>query len=136
MAEDSTDPPFDPIRWVDDHRDVLARQRSRSDTCLAIVRVEGHGDLTVSLRPCDLIAYMQTAVPLRADGPFNSGDAVAAAAFTASRRLLNARNIILSRKDFSQFTVAPASGPKSATPLAGVIVARGAHQCATTATAA
>lgn len=125
--------PDDPIRWVDERRDLLSSHRRHRDTCVARVRLEDVGEVTVSVRPADLRSYMASAAPARPDGPFNSGDAVGAAVLAACRRLLGVRNVSLHRLDLWRFTAAPARGPDSKTRRAGVVVAAGAHECAVAA---
>ena len=125
--------PDDPIRWVDERRGLLSNGRRHRDTCVARVRLEDLGEVTVSVRPADLRSYMASAAPARADGPFNSGDAVGAATLAACRRLLGVRSVDLRRVDLWRFTASPARGDASKTRRSGVVVAAGAHECATAA---
>ena len=120
------------LDWVNETTEALHQRRRLSDTCVAAVRVEGHPEIVVSVRPSEVLDHLQLRHPRRSVPPVVSSDVTGAAVDAACRKLLKRREVSIYRINNWRFTVEPASGRRSskAKPLDGMVATDGALECA------
>ena len=118
--------------WVHKASEELQQRRRLSDTCLAAVRIDGHPEIVVSVRPAEVLDHLRNKYPRRSVPPVVASDVTGAAVDAACRKLLQRREVSTYRIDNWRFTVEPASSRPSskAKPLPGSVATHGALQCA------